>query len=421
MKQWAHDLIHLASTMPSTPDPDFNETLNFLRLVHNGQWDQLNALDWSALDTTTVFSLAVNVLKPEALLSTPFDWLTPQKGTSPLARLLTGKMLNPFIAQEHEASHSRALYIAQKFWEDAAVQKAFPATTKVVVGQRTRSLGDVAVEWNAPSAVHFLNRTWDTQEEKTDTFAAFFKMICATPLPSFSQHSTGNEFERAGEMFDLLPQGNPFGSSKVNVALLQMAFKAIMSVANHKLEEQAAHRTSLDRKPMAIEMEEFTLSVSQYIAQTLVANPHLWSDVFDTVQSNPLAARVVTGMLFQNISEMDRQHAVDALVNKVVESDEVMWAKIIPTHPAIAVPLSDEHIKSVIAVCSDYYTIKWVCSTLPPLVSTGSQEKLKDIQQLNEKKNERNCPAHEKERIALEMTALIASFGNNQGPKIRKM
>lgn len=420
MKQWAHDLIHLASTMPSTPDPGFNEALNFLRLVHNGQWDQLNSLDWSALDTTTVFSLAVNVLKPEALLSTPFDWLSPERGTSPVARLLTGKMLNPYIAQEHESSHSRAIYIAQKFWEDPAVQKAFPATTKVLIDQRARSLGDVAVEWNAPSALHFLNRTWATQEEKTNTFAAFFKMICATPLPSFSQRSADNVFDRAGEMFDLLPKGNPFGASKVNVALLQLAFKAMMSVANHKLEEQGASRPSMDQKPMAIEMEEFTLHISQYIAQTLVANPQLWSDVFNTVQNNPLAARVITGMLFQNISEMDRQHAVDALVNKVVESNEVIWAKIIPTHPAIAVPLSDEHIKSVIAVCSDYYTIKWVCTTLPSLVSPGSQEKLKDIQQLNEKK-ERNCPAHEKERITLEMTSLIASFGNNQGPKIRKM
>lgn len=421
MKQWANDLIHLASTMPSTPDAGFNETLNFLRLVHNGQWDQLAALDWTVLDTTTVFSLAVNVLKPEALLSTPFDWFSPKNGTSPLARLLNEKALKPFIAQEHEASHSRAIYIAQKFWENPTVQKAFSATTKVVVDNHEKSLGDVAVEWNAPSALHFLNRTWNTQEEKTNTWVAFFKMICSIPLPSFGQRSSNDVFERAGDMFDLLPQSNPFGSSKVNVELLQLAFKATMSIANHKLEEQAGSRTSADQKPIAIAMEEFTIHVSKYIAQTLTANPQLWSDVFSTVQSNSLAARVVTGMLFQNISETDRQNAVDALVNKVVESHEVMWAKIIPTHPAISVPLSDEHIKAVIAVCSDYYTIKWVCTTLSALVSAQSQEKLKNIQILNEKKNERNCSAYEKERMTLEMTSLIASFGNKQVAKVRKI
>lgn len=423
MKQWGHDLIHLASAMPTTPDPSFNESLNFLRLVHNGQWDQLKSLDWSALDTNIVFSLALNVLKPEALLSTPFDWLSPKDGASPLVRLLTAQSLHPFLAQDHDSTYSRAEYIARKFWENPKVQKAFAPDTKVVVDNRVRNLGDVALEWNASCASHFLNREWTTVEDKNQTWAAFFKMVSAVPLPSFTVRDATSVFENADKIFDHLPSGNPFGSEKVNVALLQLAFKAIVSVADNKLEEQSLNRMSSDQKPMAIEMEEFTVHVSQYIAQTLNDAPQLWHNVLNAplVDRNPLATRVVLGMVFQNMDDAQRKCAVGALVDKVVETNAVMWAKVVPTHPSVAVPLLDEQIKSIINVCTDYFTINWACKTLAPLGSVHTQEKLKQIHQLNQQTQERNLSADAKARIKLDMTCLIASFGNTTSPKTRKI
>lgn len=422
MKQWEHDLIHLASTMPDNPDPGFNETLNFLRLVHNGKWDQLPLLDWSVLDNQTVFSLAVNVLKPEALLSTPFDWLTAQRGTSPVVHLLTEKSLYPFITKDNDSNPARAAYISQKFWELPAVQAAFSFDTQVVVNNTVMSLGDLALQWNAPSAAHFLKRTWNTEHEKSKSWTAFFKMIGSAPLPSFTNRSPHSVFERADAMFDLMPKNNPFGSPP-NIDLLQLALKTLMKVADHKLEEQSLDRKMYDRKPMAIEMEDFTLRVCEFISQTLSDDASLWYKIFDetSVERNPLAMRVIVGMLFQGLDESHRHIAVDALVNKVTEDQCVMWAKVIPTHPSIALPLSDKQMSAIIGVCSDYYTINWVCTTLAGLATTDTQDKLKNIQMLNEKTNERNLSSQEKERIALEMTSLIASFGNNHTAKARKM
>lgn len=422
MKQWEHDLIHLASTMPDNPDPGFNETLNFLRLVHNGKWDQLSFLDWSVLDNQTIFSLAVNVLKPEALLSTPFDWITAQRGTSPVVHLLTAKTLYPFMAKDNDSNPARATYISQKFWESPMVQEAFPFNTQVVVDNTVMSLGDLALQWNAPSAEHFLKRTWNSEQEKTKTWTALFKMIASAPLPSFTNRSPHSVFERADAMFDLMPKNNPFGTP-ADISLLQLALKTLMKVADHKLEEQSLNRKLYDQKPMAIEMEEFTLRICEFISETLNNDPSLWYKIFDeaSVERNPLAMRVVVGMVFQGLDDFHRHTAVDALVNKVTEDQCVMWAKVIPTHPSIALPLSDKQIASIIGVCSDYYTINWVCTTLSSLATSDTQDKLKNIQLLNEKTKERNLSSQEKERITLEMTSLISSFGNNQAAKARKM
>ncbi len=422
MKHWQHDLIHLASTMPDNPDPGFNETLNFLRLVHNGKWEQLLSLDWAVLDNQTIFSLAVNVLKPEALLSTPFDWLTAQNGTSPVVHLLTEKSLYPFITKDNDSSPARATYIAQKFWELPAVQKAFSFNTQVVVNDTVVSLGNLALEWNAPSAAHFLKRTWSNEQEKTQTWTAFFKMIGSAPLPSFTNRSSNSVFERADALFDSLPKNNPFGSP-ANIPLLQLALKTLMKVADYKLEEQSLNRKIYDQKPMAIEMEDFTLRVCEFISETLNDDPSLWYKIFDeaSVERNPLAMRVIVGMLFQRLDDVHRHTAVDALVNKVTEDQCIMWARVIPTHPSISVPLSDKQMASIIGVCSDYYTINWVCTTLACLATSDTQDKLKNIQLLNEKTKERNLSSQEKERISLEVTSLVASFGNNQSTKARKM
>jgi hypothetical protein len=332
------------------------------------------------------------------------------------------KSLYPFIAKDNDSNPARATYISQKFWELPAVQKAFSFDTQVVVNNTIMSLGDLALQWNAPSANHFLKRTWNSEQEKTKTWTAFFKMIGSTPLPSFTNRSSNSVFERADNLFNLLPKNNPFGSP-ANIELLQLALKTLMKVADHKLEEQSLNRKLYDQKPMAIEMEDFTLRVCDFISQTLNDEPSLWYKIFDetSVERNPLAMRVIVGMLFQGLDDTNRHTAVDALVNKVTEDQCIMWAKVIPTHPSISLPLSDKQMAAIIGVCSDYYTINWVCTTLPGLATADTQEKLKTIQVLNEKTKERNLSSQEKEWITLKMTSLVASFGNSQSPKSRKI
>ena len=423
MKQWANDLVKLASAMPTSPDPGFNESLNLLRLVHNGQWSELTSLDWSALDQATVFSLAVNVLKPEALLSTPFDWLTPLKEAeiSPLAALLTPKSLRSFVAKNDDSEYSRvdysrADYVARRFWENTAVQQQFPATTQVVFEGKTYALGNLALEWNAPSAETFLKRSWSTSDEQVETWRAFFKMVCNIPLPSFSVRPSTNVFEHADHIFDLLPSTNPFGLEPAQGSLLPLAFRAIVSVADHKLEAQNLNRKIADRQSMAIEMEEFTMHVCAYIAQTVQQDPQRWNTLFNAnnLERNPLAIRVVLGMLFQNMDSSARQHAVDALIEKVVDSQDIIWAKLLPTHPDIVVALTDGQIKSVLDVCMDPHKMSWACKTLMPLASPDGRAKLEQIHTLNEDKTQ-------KQRNALEITALVENFAHTNQPKIRKM
>lgn len=428
MKDWNRGLIGLASEMPQVPDPEFNEALNFLRLLHVGEWESFNQLNWDLLPPSTVFSLAVNVLKPEALLQTPFQWDKPLvspldpngPGVPPLVALLTANTLVSWVKSDNANASSRAEHLSRAFWEHPEAQKRFPASTPISLKGQTHALGDVALALNAPSAEMYLRRQWNTAQEASATWAAFFTLLIDTPRPSFTYNSASEVFTKADELFENLPLDLLDLNAQVltlngkSSPLIKLAFKSLVRMIDHKLDEQQLKRHSYNAPAMSIEVESFTEDVVVKMSAAVENNPVLWNDIVGAsrLANTPTAVRTVLGMMFEHMSFDTRQGAVEVLLEKMKSEEDISWAKMLPFQQQAFV-LSSEQMRDILQECCGPRMIAWACQTFAPVCDPGVQKAIATIDAMAQK------PDAEKNIVAL--TAYIANLANSAGPKVRKM